>query len=114
MIRMISERQIPAYVQTMKLYESETGVETKGLWLRLYKDGGARRLPPHFPQPEPLFSKEETQAIIDEAEERAARMGGWTTKRHANYATTDVPVQELPRTHTWFREKALPEVLYPF
>ena len=27
-IRMISERQIPAYVQTMKLYESENGVET--------------------------------------------------------------------------------------
>ena len=63
---------------------------------------------------EPLFTREETQAIIDEAEERAARMGGWTTKRHANYATTDVPVQELPRTHTWFREKALPEALYPF
>ena len=114
-IRMISERQIPAYVETMKLYESETGVETKGpcgsACIKMVEHDGSHLI---SHSQEPLFSKDETQAIIDEAEERAARMGGWTTKRHANYATTDVPVQELPRTHTWFREKALPEVLYPF
>ena len=88
----------PAYVQTMKLYESEHGVETLPcLWLRLYKVRRARRQCHKISHSqEPLFSKEETQAVIDEAEERALRMGGWTTKRHANYATTDVPVQELP------------------
>ena len=48
-IRMISERQIPAYVQTMKLYESETGVETKGVRVRYHQDGRARRQPFHFP-----------------------------------------------------------------
>ncbi len=114
-IRMISERQIPAYVQTMKLYESENGVETLpacGSATVKFVEHDGSHLISH--SQEPLFTVEETQAIIDEAEERAERMGGWTTKRHANYATTDVPIQELPRTHTWFREKALPEVLYPF
>jgi len=112
---MISERQIPAYVQTMKIYESETGVETQPAC-------GSERvgIVPHDDgflashSTEPLFTPEETQFVIDEAEARAERLGGWTTQRHANYATTDVPVQELPETHKWFREKALPEVLYPF
>jgi len=114
-IRRISERQIPAYVETMKLYESQTGAETLpacgSATVKCVEHDGSH-LVSHSEAP--LFSREETQAIIDEAEERAERMGGWTTQRHANYATTDVPVQELPRTHEWFREKALPEVLYPF
>ena len=52
--------------------------------------------------------------IRDRCEARAERMGGWTTARHTNYPTTDVPIQELPDTLEWFREKALPETLYPF
>ena len=69
-IRMISERQIPAYVQTMKLYESETGVETKpacGSATIKFVEHDGSHLISH--SQEPLFSKAETQAIIDEAEE---------------------------------------------
>ena len=79
-VRMISERQIPAYVQTMKLYESERGVETRpacGSACVKFVEHDGSHLISH--SQEPLFSKDETQAIIDEAEERAERMGGWTT-----------------------------------
>ena len=75
----------------MKLYESETGVETNGpcgsACIKLVEHDGSHLI---SHSQEPLFTREETQAIIDEAEERAERMGGWTTKRHANYATTDM------------------------
>ena len=67
-IRMISERQIPAYVETMKLYESETGVETKGpcgsATIKMVEHDGSHLI---SHSQEPLFSKDETQAIIDEA-----------------------------------------------
>ena len=64
--------------------ESETGVETKpacGSATIKFVEHDGSHLISH--SQEPLFSKAETQAIIDEAEERAERMGGWTTKRHA-------------------------------
>ena len=41
-------------------------------------------------------------------------MGGWTTERHANYPTTDVPVQKLPQTFEWMKESLLPEIAFPF
>ena len=67
-IRMISERQIPAYVETMKLYESETGVETKGpcgsATINMVEHDGSHLI---SHSQEPLFTREETQAIIDEA-----------------------------------------------
>ena len=93
-VRMISERQIPAYVQTMKTYESRSGVETLGpcgseMASQVPHDDGY--LVNH--SVEPLFSKEETDAIISECEARAERMGGWTTARHTNYPTTAVPIQ---------------------
>ena len=65
---MISERQIPAYVETMKLYESETGVETKPACgpatIKMVEHDGAHLI---SHSQEPLFSKDETQAVIDEA-----------------------------------------------
>ena len=67
-IRMISERQIPAYVETMKLYESETGVETLpacgSACIKLVEHDGSHLI---SHSQEPLFSKDETQAVIDEA-----------------------------------------------
>ena len=112
---MISERQIPAYRQTMKLYESRTGVATLPASavpsVGIVADGDGF-LVNH--SEEPLFTEAETRAVVDECEARAATMGGWTTARHANYPTTDVPLQELPRALEWFRERALPETLYPF
>lgn len=34
--------------------------------------------------------------IINESEKHAANNGGWTTKRHINYPTTDLPVEKIP------------------
>lgn len=58
-----------------------------------------------------VFTSLECQDIVKEAEERAAQMG-WTTNRHGNYPTTDIPLVELPRTMKFLR-RALAERLYP-
>ena len=42
---------------------------------------------------QPIVSKAACAAVIEEAEARARSLGGWTTERHENYPTTDVPVQ---------------------
>ena len=63
---------------------------------------------------EPLVSARECEFIINECEVRAQAMGGWTTKRHAAYPTTDVPVQKLPGTMQWLTKRLLPELAYPF
>ena len=42
-----------------------------------------------------MLTESETQALIDAAEQYAETKGGWTTARHASYATTDVPVTAL-------------------
>jgi hypothetical protein len=39
---------------------------------------------------QPLVPAEVCDRIVRECEDRAARLGGWTTQRHANYPTTDV------------------------
>jgi hypothetical protein len=33
--------------------------------------------------------------------------------RHANFPTTDIPIEELPVSHEWFK-KVLHERVYPF
>jgi len=58
-----------------------------------------------------VFTPDECQLIIDEAEQKATEMG-WTTKRHGNFPTTDLPLAELPRTLQFFRY-ALVERIYP-
>ena len=60
---------------------------------------------------EAVFTSLECQKIVKEAEERASKMG-WTTNRHGNYPTTDIPLVELPKTMTFLR-RALAERLYP-
>ena len=62
----------------------------------------------------PLVSAKECEFIINECEARARAVGGWTTKRHAAYPTTDVPVQKLPGTMRWLTERLLPDIAYPF
>ena len=59
----------------------------------------------------PFFTPQECQAMIDEAEQKAYEMG-WTTTRHGNYPTTDLPIVELPRTLNFLKE-ALVERIYP-
>jgi hypothetical protein len=58
-----------------------------------------------------VFTPEECQLIIDEAEKKATEMG-WTTQRHGNFPTTDLALAELPRTLQFFRY-ALAERIYP-
>lgn len=59
----------------------------------------------------PIFTINECQMIINEAEQKAHQMG-WTTSRHGNYPTTDIPIVELPTT-LQFLKHALLERIYP-
>jgi hypothetical protein len=43
-----------------------------------------------------LFSKNVCEWIILESEEYAKNNGGWTTRRHENYPTTDIPIEKIP------------------
>ncbi len=58
-----------------------------------------------------IFSTKECQMIVEEAERIATQMG-WTTNRHGNYPTTDIPIVELPHTMKFIR-KALVQRIYP-
>ncbi len=42
-----------------------------------------------------MFSKNVCEWIIFESEEYAKNNGGWTTRRHKNYPTTDIPVVKI-------------------
>ena len=46
----------------------------------------------------PLVDTEVCDNIIAECEAYAKNIGGWTTRRHENYPTTDVPIYKLPST----------------
>lgn len=59
----------------------------------------------------PLFSADECQGIINEAE-YIASLSEWTKNRHGNYPTTDLPLVELPETLKFLRI-ALVERIYP-
>jgi hypothetical protein len=59
----------------------------------------------------PIFAREECQRIVDEAEAIAARIA-WTTNRHGNFPTTDLPLSDLPETLA-FLQVALEERIYP-
>ena len=58
-----------------------------------------------------VFSTQECQYIVQEAEYIAEQMG-WTTNRHGNYPTTDIPLIELPSTLR-FLKRTLVERIYP-
>ena len=58
-----------------------------------------------------IFTPDECRTIVDEAEWKATSMG-WTTNRHGNYPTTDLPIVELPNTLNFLR-LALVERVYP-
>jgi glutamyl/glutaminyl-tRNA synthetase len=59
----------------------------------------------------PIFSAEECQRIVDEAE-KVASESQWTTNRHGNFPTTDLPLVELPETLKFLR-LGLAERIYP-
>jgi hypothetical protein len=43
-----------------------------------------------------MFSKNVCEWIILESEKYAKNNGGWTTRRHENYPTTDIPIEKIP------------------
>jgi hypothetical protein len=45
------------------------------------------------------FSKDVCKWIVNECEEYASNNGGWTTTRHTNYPTTDIPANKIPCIH---------------
>lgn len=111
--QMVSERHIQGYKETMKLFEP------------LSPDAPLRHFPKasHVPGPdgaclvhstlEPLLTAQECGYIIEEAEAWAEREGGWTSKRHFNHPTTDIPLAELPLTRQFLNEDCLPKRIYP-
>lgn len=58
-----------------------------------------------------IISPLECNYIIQEADEYGEKMG-WTTNRHGNYPTTDIPLVELPNTLKFLRY-TLAEKIYP-
>jgi len=58
-----------------------------------------------------VFTPRECQSIIREAEQVASEIA-WTTNRHGNFPTTDIPIVELPNTLQFLR-LALQERIYP-
>jgi hypothetical protein len=60
----------------------------------------------------PIFSASECDEIIQEAEYVASKVFPWTTNRHGNYPTTDLPIIELPQTLQFLRH-ALVHRVYP-
>jgi len=110
---LVSERHNQAYKETIKLFEP------------LAPDAPLRRVPlaSHVPHPdgdclihtttEPLLSAAECAAIVAESEEWAAREGGWTSRRHFNHPTIDIPLSELPATRWFLNTDALPKRIYP-
>jgi hypothetical protein len=59
----------------------------------------------------PVFTQEECQRIVTEAE-RVASETAWTTNRHGNFPTTDLPLVKLPETLSFLRI-VLEERIYP-
>lgn len=115
-VRMVSERHIQGYKESMKaFYLGEYGaaggegraVQSFGPELA----GEMGTFQPIHQTVEPVLSAEECQFIIDEAEALAA-VSGWSTKRHGSYPTTDLPLQQLPKSLAMFNKK-LQEVVLP-
>lgn len=123
----VSEFHIPGYAQTKlpfilkeeDLYDPTTGTLTQ-LKERTYSTQQGQDYISQIPHDtgyllhkttQPIFSTEECQSIINEAEYQASQMG-WTTNRHGNYPTTDIPIVSLPSTNAFLR-KALVERIYP-
>ncbi|KAJ1454244.1 hypothetical protein M885DRAFT_522052 [Pelagophyceae sp. CCMP2097] len=115
---MISERAIPKYLETMKLYEptspSRASPPAAAADLYVLADVGGLKGPLLAHSRGPLFSAAETSAVIDECEAVALQNGGWGTQRHSAHPTTDVALSALPSTLQWFREDAWPSRLQPF
>jgi hypothetical protein len=58
-----------------------------------------------------IFSSADCRAIINEAEGIGSQLG-WTTKRHGNFPSTDIPLKDLPNT-LYYLKKQMVKKIYP-
>ena len=110
---MVSERHNQAYKETIKLFDPlPTWADMPDIPLNSAVEGpdGGHLI---HTSGEPLFTPAECQYIIDESEEWASLEGGWTSKRHFNHPTQDIPLAELPRTRHFLNTDGLPKRIYP-
>lgn len=123
----VSELHVPGYSKTKLPFilsneESETsGNGATALQTRLriheYTASDYASLIPHaeghllHSTASPIFTAAECQSIVSEAEQVASAIE-WTTNRHGNFPTTDLPIVELPQTLSFLR-LALVERIYP-
>ena len=68
--------------------------------------------PRAFASKGPLIPKEECDKVIALCEKRAEEMGGWQKARHAQAATTDMNVKNVPEILEWFNSR-LKSTLFP-
>ena len=116
----VSELHVPGYAQTKLPFLAD---ETE-----YYDSGGIRKVSYQSNQDYtsiipyedghlihqttiPILSTNECQAIVEEAE-LVASQKQWTTNRHGNFPTTDLPLVELPNTLQFLR-RTLIERIYP-
>ena len=99
---MVSERHNQAYKETIKLFEPlpTTAPLHRFPLISLVPGPDHPAEDQHLvhTSAEPLLTPDECDAIIAESEEWATRAGGWTSTRHFNHPTIDIPPAELPRT----------------
>eukprot|EP00960_Hanusia_phi_P038226 753336-Hanusia_phi.AAC.6 len=57
----------------------------------------------------PLLSQQDCRLLVEDAEEHG-RQFGWTTSRHKTHATTDIPIERLPRGSQLWRESIAPRI----
>jgi len=120
-LKMISERQIPQYVETMRFFEPRAwrgpreNVDLSATpMVAVSSVDGTKEGHLIYHSEKAVFQEGELDAVVRECEAVAGDRGGWTTSRHANYPTTDIPLAELPEALEWFRNDALPSVVYPY
>jgi hypothetical protein len=114
---MVSELHIPGYAKT-KLPFLLSDFERSLLLPTVYSKHDYESFLPfqdghllHRTTNLPILSPAECRSIVEEAESQS-RILSWTTRRHGNFPTTDLPLVELPQTLSWLR-CALVERIYP-
>ena len=112
----VSELHVPGYAET-KLPFLLTDVEIDQIGPLIMTPAATECLIPHqdghliHKTTRPIFTATECESIVNEAEKVASQIA-WTTNRHGNFPTTDLPLVELPETLAFLR-RALVERIYP-
>lgn len=104
---MVSEIHIPGYrdskipfILTANDLAEESGTVMTSLREEVYTSDEWESLIPYqeghlvHKTKRQVFTSEECRSIVDEAERKATEVG-WTTNRHGNYPTTDIPIVEV-------------------